>query len=57
MIKTAITFNGFVKLELTPENAEDKMLLELAFQGKQVKGIEQQNNGTVILKISAPKSE
>ena len=57
MVRTAFTFNGFVKLELIPENNQDKMLLELAFQGRQVKVVEQQNDGRVSLKIVAPQDE
>jgi hypothetical protein len=57
MVKTAFTFNGFVKLELIPENIQDKMLLELAFQGREVKVIEQQVDGKVTLKILAPQEE
>ena len=57
MIKTAFTFNGFVKLELIPENIQDKRLLELAFQGREVKVIEQQSDGKITLKILAPQEE
>lgn len=57
MVRTAFTFNGFVRLELIPENNQDKMLLELAFQGRQVKIVEQQNDGRVSLKIVAPQDE
>jgi hypothetical protein len=57
MVKTAFTFNGFVKLELTPENIQDKMLLELAFQGREVKVIEQQGDGTITLKILTPQEQ
>ena len=55
MVKTAFTFNGFVKLELTPENIHDKMLLELAFQGREVKVIEQHSDGSIALKILTPE--
>jgi hypothetical protein len=57
VVKTAFTFNGFVKLELIPENIQDKMLLELAFQGREVKVVEQQGDGKVTLKILAPQEE
>lgn len=57
MIKTAFTFNGFVKLELTPENIQDKMLLELAFQGREVKVVEQRNDGSITLKILTPQED
>ena len=57
MVKTAFTFNGLVKLELIPENIQDKMLLELAFQGREVKMIEQHGDGKVTLKILAPQEE
>lgn len=56
-MKTAFTFNGFVKLELIPENIQDKRLLELAFQGREVKVIEQQSDGKITLKILAPQEE
>ena len=57
MIKTAFTFNGIVKLELIPENIQDKMLLELAFQGREVRVVEQQSDGKITLKILAPQEE
>ena len=34
MIQVSITFNGDVKVKLQPENKEDEMLLQLAFNGR-----------------------
>jgi len=54
MIKTAITFNGAVELRLSPSNEEDKRLIELTFQGREVKSIKSASDGGVILEMIKP---
>lgn len=51
MVKTAFTFNGSVEVKLTPANEDDKRLIELTFNGREVKSIKPTTDGGVVLEI------
>ena len=51
MIKTAFTFNGSVEVKLSPANEDDKRLIELTFNGREVKSIKPSPDGGVILEM------
>ena len=53
MIKATLTFNGAVSIALDGENEADKQLLQLAFNGNEVKRIENTKEGGVVLRIAA----
>lgn len=51
MVKTAFTFNGSVEVKLSPTNEDDKRLIELTFNGREVKAIKPAPDGGVILEM------
>ena len=51
MIKPSFTFNGIVEVKLLGDNSDDKQLLELVFNGREVKSIKPAADGGVILEM------
>lgn len=51
MNRLSVLFNGEVRLQITPETEEDKQLIQLAFNGRDVKCIKPGPEGAVILEM------
>lgn len=59
MIKTAFTFNGSVEVRLIPANEDDKRLIDLTFNGREVHAIKPSSDGGIVLELveSKPKAK
>ena len=55
MVLLKFMFNGKAQIQLDPQNEEDRQLLQLAFNGREVKSIKPTTEGGIVLEMA--KSE
>ncbi len=51
-MKTEMTINGNVKVALIPEDARDKALVRLAFDGNQVHSVDLREDGSLVFTLT-----
>ena len=54
MTNVSFTFNGEVTVTLAPKSAEDTALLDLVFNGREVRTIKSGADGSIVLVLAKP---